>query len=105
MSCRRLANRTNYLCGHGINRTSYLTLPSDKNGPARGVESPNIFSIAVYVSLEFGPPEFGIGRRHGCEAAIGVAMPEAPMNEDGDAWPAQHDVWSTRQFLGVKPEA
>lgn len=57
------------------------------------------FLVAIDVATDLGFPELGVGGRFA--VALGAAVPEAAVDEEGDAELGEHEV----RFAGKRPVA
>jgi hypothetical protein len=87
----------------GGNNARVLMLPSTDYDPTCITQRLSDSLVPLPVSLELLPPPLGVCLRgHGM---LGAAMPEAPIDEDGDACTAEHDVWPAWEASYVHTEA
>ena len=82
-----------------------LAFPDDEGCPARLTECEKVPLVAHDVLPEFFQPELAPFCRHGRVLAEGMSMPEASVNEDGDAVSGKHEVRATRQRAVMEAEA
>lgn len=80
-------------------------LPDDEGAPALTAQFGADTLVARNVLRELTRPELDPASRHASPRASGVAVPEAPMNEDGALKSSNHDVRSARDVPGMKPIA
>jgi len=72
-------------CGSRI-----LVLPNANDHPACLNQSPVDNEVTLVVSLDLRPPIVGVSARR--DEVLRAAMPEAAINENGHARPAEYDV-------------
>jgi hypothetical protein len=98
------ADESSHPRGHFI-MARKLTLPDDKNPPAKIPQHAFDFKVSRHIRNEFLFPE-GNSRAWGtCAFATWMPVPEATVDENNDAPPRQGDIWFTRQVCSVKSEA
>ena len=81
-----------------------LTLPNDEHPPPPLFETPNGFSVAFYVSAQFGFPIF-LARCRYPPIPARMLVPEATMNENDLSTWAEHKVRFSGQVLPMEPVA
>lgn len=78
-----------------------MAFPDDEYMPAEPLQRAPVTGVPAYVLLELEAPEGGVAFRRVGEAAALVAMPEAPVNEDGDPPSNEDHVWPARQVVAT----
>ncbi len=79
----------------GLSRV--LVFPHPDRGPAGVCESAIRVPVPFFVPVDLRGPESGIGHRDG--VVIGAAVPEAPVQEDGDLGFGEHEIRSPSHLL------
>lgn len=74
-------------CLNGIRRI--LMLPEAEDQPASLCELRGCLAVPCPVAVDLGLPVVSIGHR--CDEVLGAAVPEAPVDEDSDPKPCEHD--------------
>ena len=67
-----------------------FVLPDADDAPSELLEAGGVGLVAFDVALKLGAPVLGVGARHG--GVLGAAVPEASVDEDGDAPGREDDV-------------
>jgi hypothetical protein len=91
--------------GHRPNQLPQRTFPDDSHAPARGAEGVLRLLIPGHVAAELLLPELRIGRRVRCEAAAGMSVPEAPVNEYGGLPSRKRQIRAARQARYIDAES
>ena len=80
-----------------------LVLPRSDDAPSRLMESFIGASVPGDVGVELGSPPVSV--RLGRDGVLGTAMPEAPVDKDGDPGSGEGDVGTTGKGREVHPVA
>ena len=91
---------------HGMCEAPLLepTLPHHDDGPARSHEQLAVLAIARTIAGKLGLPEGGVALGV-WQGAVGTAMPEAAIDEDGHLATRIADVWLAGSLLPVEAVA
>ena len=81
----------------------YVALPNGKDSPAARFKRCGHPLVASHVARKLGGPEFSAGCRVVSEAAIGMAMPEASVDEYNALEPWKDEIRFPRQVTRMKP--
>lgn len=86
-------------------RIARLAFPNHKDIPARRFQGGLGSLVPSHIAVEFRVPELGPGL--GCPGMLAtrVSVPEAAMDEDGDAIASENDVGSAWQIARLKAKA
>lgn len=79
-----------------------LVLPHSQHRPAEIPKSFVRAQVSCDVRIELGPPPLGVGP--GWDAVLRAAMPEATVNEDGQADAGECDIRTTWQHPHIDPK-
>ena len=82
-----------------------LAFPNDEDPPAYSTQSRLVRLIPRDVLVEFVSPERHARRGLGSLAAVDMAMPETPVNEDHGLSTRKHDVRRPRQITSMQPKS
>ena len=86
-------------------RLAGLAFPDDGRVPAHFAEGGRVAFVAGGIGGEFGLPEVVVSGGSGCEGAVVVAVPEAAVDEDGEAAWAEADVGFPGEVAAVEAVA
>jgi hypothetical protein len=84
---------------------SGLAFPDDGWVPARLAEGGHVAFVAGGIGGEFGLPEVVVSGGCGCEGAVVVAVPEAAVDENGEAAWTEGDVGFPGEVAAVEAVA
>lgn len=80
-----------------------IVFPCPDNEPPISAQGDGVPLVPGLIGIELAAPPSGI--RLGGDGMLRTAVPEAAVNEHGDAGAGQHDVRAPRQPPGVDPES
>ena len=79
--------------------------PNDRNAPSFVQEFPNRDSVTFLVTPELLQPEPAPCLRGPKKGAVVVAVPKAPVNENGDTPTCEYDVGIPRQMSAMNAKS
>lgn len=86
----RIPYRRGQLTDHPPWVCEHVVLPQSADAPSKGFQLRRLRLIATHILGELGRPERVRGP--GADVVLGTAVPEAPVDEHGDAGSREHDV-------------